>query len=68
MITLCGSLGGHDYNFICCLDDNLKNDDNILDFMRTLRFLTGAGVHDHVLCVHLMTISFNFKFNKKCQD
>ena len=26
----------------------LKNDDTLLEFRRTWRFLTGAGVHDHV--------------------
>ena len=31
----------------------LKNDDTLLEFWRTWRFLTGAGVHDHVLDVFL---------------
>ena len=31
----------------------LKNDDTLLEFRRTWRFLTGAGVFDHVLDVFL---------------
>ena len=31
----------------------LKNDDTLLEFRRTWRFLTGAGVHDHVFDVFL---------------
>ena len=31
----------------------LKNDDTQLEFRRTWRYLTGAGVHDHVLDVLL---------------
>ena len=31
----------------------LKNDDTLLEFGRTRRFLTGAGVLDHVLDVLL---------------
>ena len=31
----------------------LKNDDTLLEFRRMWMFLTGAGVHDHVLDVFL---------------
>ena len=30
-----------------------ENDDTLLEFMRTLRFLTGAGVLDHVFYVFI---------------
>ena len=39
----------------------LKNDDTLLEFRRTWRFLTGAGFG----CVLLMTISLSFKCEKK---
>ena len=43
----------------------LKNDDTLLEFKRTWRFLTGAGVLNHVLYgFFLMTISLSFKFHK----
>ena len=43
----------------------LKNDDTQLEFRRSWRFLTGTGVLGHVFwCVHLMTLSLNFKFHK----
>ena len=32
----------------------LKNDDSLLEFRRTWRFLTGAGVLDHILDVILL--------------
>ena len=37
----------------------LMNDDTLLEFRRTCRFLTGAGVHDP-----FVTISLSFKFHK----
>ena len=43
----------------------LKNDDTLLEFRRTSRFLTGAGVLDHVLDVFFMTLSLSSKFHKK---
>ena len=36
----------------------------MIEFRRTWRLLTGAGVLDHVLDVILMTISLSFKFHK----
>ena len=43
----------------------LKNDDTLLEFRRTLSFLTWAGVLDHVFgCVPLMIISLSFKFDE----
>ena len=42
-----------------------EEDDTLLEFRRTLRFLTGAGVHYHVfLFVNLMIINLSFKFHK----
>ena len=44
----------------------LKNDDTLLEFRRTWRFLTVVGVHDHDRfgCVTLMTICLSFNFHK----
>ena len=42
----------------------LKNNDTLLEFRRKWRFLTGAGVLDHVLDVFFMTISLSSKFHK----
>ena len=39
----------------------LKNDDSLLEFGRTWRFLTGAGVLDHVLDVSFDDDRVKFK-------
>ena len=38
-----------------------KNDDTLLEFRRMWRFLTGAGVHDHVLICSFDDNKFKFQ-------
>ena len=41
----------------------LKNDDILLEFRRTWRFLMGTGDHDHVLIVFLDENNLKCKFS-----
>ena len=43
----------------------LKNDDTLLEFRRTWRFLTEAGVLDHVLDVSFDNVRVKFQILKK---
>ena len=57
MITISLSVNFHE-NLSCLKASRtlLKNDDNLLEFRRTWRFLTWAGVIDHVyFCLLLFT-------------
>ena len=39
----------------------LKNDDILLEFRRTWRFLTGAGVLDHIFDVHKLKFKVSIR-------